>query len=210
MTPLYIWAKLLKKIRGSALINSSIHKTSKVEAGSQIVNSTMDKYSYCGYDCTIVNCCIGAFCSIAGNVYIGGAMHPVEWVSTSPAFYSGRDSIKKKFAEHNFKNSIKTYIENDVWIGEKVLIKQGVKIGNGAIIGMGSVVTKDVAPYSIVAGCPAKVIRMRFDKHIIEKLESFKWWTFSDAKLQKYAQFINNPINFINEVERDLDQGKGV
>lgn len=85
-------------MRGAAIRNSYIDATSKVESGSQFVNSRMNKYSFCGYDCQIVNCRIGMFCSIADNVKIGGARHPIEWVSTSPVFYSGRDSVKKKFS----------------------------------------------------------------------------------------------------------------
>lgn len=208
MTPLYIWAKLLKKIRGCAIIDSSIHKTAKVEAGSHIVNATIGKYSFCGYDCTIVNCYIGAFCSIAGDVFIGGAMHPIAWASTSPVFYKGRDSIKKKFAEHTFENCTKTHIGNDVWIGEKVLIKQGVKIGNGAIIGMGSVVTKDVGDYMIVAGSPAKVIRPRFDEGTVKSLLKIKWWEFSDKQLHEFAPYITNPDIFIEAIENDNKEGK--
>lgn len=88
-------AKFLKKIRLRSITNSFIDSTSKVEAGSTIVNSSFDKYSFCGYDCQIINTTIGSFCSIANNVIIGGAMHPIHWVSTSPVFYKGRDSVKK-------------------------------------------------------------------------------------------------------------------
>src|SRR6185312_1217704 len=100
MNILYILSKVLKKIRGSSIINSKIDKTSKVESGSHIVNTTFDRYSFCGYDCEIVNCDIGSFCSIANNVKIGGGMHPMQWVSMSPVFYEGRDSIKAKFSKH--------------------------------------------------------------------------------------------------------------
>jgi acetyltransferase-like isoleucine patch superfamily enzyme len=202
MTLSYLWAKLFRKIRGSAVINSQVDKTSKIEAGCSIVNTTCDRYSFCGYDCTIVNCEIGAFSSIANNVKIGGARHPMEWVSMSPVFYSGRDSVKKKFANHNRGNDIKTIIGNDVWIGENALIKAGVCIGDGAVIGMGSIVINNVAPYTIVAGCPAKVIRKRFDDSIIDKLTKIKWWKFDEGRLHKYAKYINCPVDFIREVEK--------
>ncbi|MFA6148733.1 MAG: CatB-related O-acetyltransferase [bacterium] len=199
----YLWAKLFKKIRGSAVINSKIDKTSKIEAGCSIVNSTFDRYSFCGYDCTIVNCEVGAFCSIANDVKIGGARHPMEWVSMSPVFYAGRDSIKKKYSTHERGDDIKTVIGNDVWIGENALIKAGVCIGDGAVIGMGSVVTNNVAPYSIVAGCPAKFIRKRFDDLTIDKLLEIKWWKFDENQLHKYAKFVTSPEIFIGEVERE-------
>jgi len=198
----YLWAKFCKKIRGSAIINSTIHKTSKVEAGSNIVNSSFGRYSFCGYDCTIVNCDIGAFCSIASNVVIGEFNHPMDWVSMSPVFYAGRDSVKKKFSNHCVDKNKRTVIGNDVWIGERALIKEGVTIGNGAVIGMGSVVTKDVEKYTIVAGNPSRVIRKRFDDHTIAKLSQIKWWEYSGQQLSQYAPYVTNPSDFIEEVEK--------
>ena len=127
---LYIWSKLIKKIRGSSIVNSKIHKTSKIESGSHIVNTTFDKYSFCGYDCEIINCEIGSFCSIASNVKIGGGRHPMEWVSMLPVFYEGRDSsVKAKFSEHKRDPVQKIIIGHDVWIGQSAIIKHGVNLG---------------------------------------------------------------------------------
>lgn len=203
MSLLYLWAKLLKKFRASAVVNSRIHRTSKVESGSQIVNTTFNRYSFCGYDCEIINCDIGSFCSIANNVIIGGARHPLEWVAMSPVFYEGRDSVKAKFSKHKREAIQKTVIGHDVWIGGNAIIKQGVKIGIGAVVGMGSVVTKNIEPYSIVAGCPAKLIRKRFDDNIINKLLEIKWWDFDEIRLTKYAKYFTNPQDFIREVEKE-------
>lgn len=195
----YIWAKFCKKIRGKAILNSSIHKSSKVEAGSSVVNSTMGKHSFCGYDCQILNSRIGSFCSISNDVIIGGGRHPMEWVGMSPVFYEGKDSVKAKFSTHK-RNPVKIVnIGHDVWIGEKVLISQGVNIGTGAVIGMGAIVTKDVAPYAIVVGSPAKEIRKRFDQDIIDKLLESKWWEFDDSKLKEAAKFFKNPEVFIEQ-----------
>ena len=199
----YYWAKFCKKIRGSAIKNSIIDKTSKVEAGSTIVNTKFERHSFCGYDCTIINCQIGSFCSIANKVSIGQSSHPMEWVSTSPVFRERKDSVKKKYSEHVYRNELVTNIGNDVWIGENVLIKAGVTIGHGAVIGMGSIVTKDVEPYAIVAGCPAKKIRNRFDDRIIKRLLESRWWEFHDEKLYKYAPFFTNPEKFLDELERE-------
>ena len=200
MKILYIWSKFLKKIRGTAIINSKIHHTSKIESGSHVVNSEMQKYSFCGYDCEIFNCKIGSFCSIANDVKIGGAMHPINWVSTSPVFYKGRDSIKQKFSNHTREVDKTTIVEHDVWIGQDVMIKQGVRIGTGSVIGMGSVVTKDVEPYTIVAGCPAKVIKKRFDDMIIRNLLESRWWELSDENLLELSKHITNPVNFIKAI----------
>lgn len=194
----YIISKLLKKLRGKSVLNSTIHKTSKIESGSLVVNSVMDKYSFCGYDCEIINCEIGSFCSIANNVIMGGAMHPIEWVSTSPVFYAGRDSVKKKFQQFNRPDDKKTYIQNDVWIGNYTLIKQGVTIGHGAIIGMGSVITKDIPPYEIWAGNPARFIRKRFSDDIIDKIIKSEWWNLDDTKLKEVSEYFNDIEKTLN------------
>ena len=200
MTLAYIWNRVLKKLRGAAVSNSSIHHTSKVEAGSQVVNSRMDKYSYCGYDCKINNCEIGAFCSIADRVIIGGAQHPLEWVSTSPVFYSGRDSVKTKFQEFNRPDDQHTHIGNDVWVGDSVIIKAGISIGDGAIVGMGSVVTKSIGPYEIWAGNPARFIRNRFSKEIADELLASKWWDAPERLLSIASAEIRDPESFIKEL----------
>ena len=199
---LYLWAKMFKKIRGVAVKNSTIDKTSKVESGSQIVNSTFGRYSFCGYDCQIINCDVGSFTSIANNVVIGGAAHPMDWVGMSPVFYEGRDSVKTKFSEHKRPCPTRTVVGSDVWIGEKALIKAGVNICNGAVVGMGSVVTKDVEAYSVVAGNPAKTIIMRFDHDTITFLLESKWWDCEESKHKEQVKLFNND----NEFKRLLSQ----
>jgi len=194
---LYIWAKLLKKLRGSSITESQIPGTSKVESGSNIVATTFGEHSFCGYNCEINNCDIGSFCSIANYVVIGGGMHPMEWVGMSPVFYEGRDSVKAKFSEHKRKISKRTSIGNDVWIGHGVKIKAGVKIGHGAVIGMGSIVTKDIEPYAIVAGNPARLLRYRFEKRIVEALLKSQWWNYTDEKLKSVAVLFKDPVKFL-------------
>ena len=196
----YLYSKIFKKIRGVAILNSTIKNSSKIEAGSAFINSYMDKYSFCGYDCEILNTVIGSYCSIANNVVIGGAMHPASWVSTSPVFYKGRDSIAKKFSEFERPHDKITTIGHDVWIGQYCLIKQGVSVGTGSIIGMGSIVTKNVPPFEIWAGNPARLIRKRFDEDTIQKLLETKWWEKSDDEINKLAIHIKDVNQFLNKL----------
>lgn len=205
----YLWSKFMKKIRGKAVRDSKIHPSAKIGAGSNIVNIEMGKHSYCGYDCTIVECKIGAFCSMADNVSIGLASHPIDWVSTSPAFIGereqkeGKDSIQEKYAEHFYEAMSETVIGNDVWIGKGAFIKAGVRVGNGAVIGMGSVVTKDVPDYAIVGGIPAKIIRMRFEENIIKEFQKIAWWDWEDEKIKKHAPYFNNIKKFFDNIEKE-------
>lgn len=193
----YLYSKILKKLRGSSIRNSQIHRTSKVESGSTVINTIFDKHSFCGYDCEILNCDIGSFVSIANGVIVGGGMHPVDWVSMSPAFYAGRDSVKTKFSEFERDKPQRTRIGHDVWIGRNVIIKQGVTIGTGAVVGMGSVVTRDVEPYAIVGGVPARLIRYRFNELTVSKLIQSQWWMLEESKLREYAEDIRNPEHFL-------------
>lgn len=187
-------------MRMASIVDSKIHSTSKVESGTNFSSSTMDRYSFCGYDCEIHNTKIGAFTSIANCVVVGGGSHPVDWVGMSPVFYKGRDSINKKFSSFDRPPSLVTDIGNDVWIGRNALIKAGVRIGDGAVVGMGAVVTKDVDDYCIVAGNPAQVIRYRFSEELILKLQEIKWWNMGGESLEYYSKFIRNPERFLEEL----------
>lgn len=196
----YLFAKFTKKIQLPAILDSNIHKSSKVMSSSNIINVGLSKYSYIGNNCTVVNAIIGSFCSIADNCIIGGASHPIDWVSTSPVFHSGKNILKTNFSEHLYETTTQTIIGNDVWIGNNCLIKSGITINNGAIIGMGSVVTKDVGEYEIWGGNPAKYIKKRFPESISEALSNIQWWNFNDNKLKEYSFLMNTPEKLIEKV----------
>lgn len=199
---LYAIARLQKKLWLSAIKRSTIDRTSVAEAGCQIVDSQMGRHSFCGYGCIILNSEIGAFCSIADQVYIGGSHHPIHFVSTSPVFLSHRDSVRAKFSRHEYGQMLRTVIGNDVWIGYGAKIRAGVTIGHGAVVGMGSVVARDVPPYTIVAGNPAREIRKRFAPEICMGLLKTEWWAFSDEKLKEAAQLFQDPEKFLRDTER--------
>ena len=188
-------------LQPAALRSCSISKKSKVCSGSNLSSVSIDDYSYMGHHCFCVNTAIGRFTSISDNCCIGGAAHPIEFVSTSPVFHKGNNVLKKNFAEHPFKTTQETYIGNDVWIGMGAYIKSGVTISDGAVIGMGSVVTKDVGPYEIWAGNPAKLIRKRFTDATIDQLCSTKWWTWEEEKISEYSVYFNDPEELIRKVK---------
>ncbi|MDO9145881.1 MULTISPECIES: CatB-related O-acetyltransferase [Comamonadaceae] len=196
-------SKILKKARLSSIRYSNVDPTSKIESGTSFFSSTMGRYSFCGYDCDIYYANIGSFTSIANQVVIGGASHPMDWVGMSPVFYAGRDSINKKFSKYTLDTPLNTTIGNDVWIGRSAIIMSGVRIGNGAVIGAGAIVAKDVPPYAIVAGNPAKLIRYRFSSDLVSALEDSKWWLLDEQSLNYLAKYIKNPEQFISEF-RDL------
>ena len=201
----FIISRLIRKLNIPAIRLSSICSTSKVESGSSFIESTMDSYSFCGFYCDIYLTDIGKFVSIANNVKIGGVNHPMSWVSMSPVFYQGRDSISKKFSRFQLLSHKKSLIGNDVWIGNSAIILSGDKVGNGAEIAAGAVVTKDVPAYAIVGGSPARVIRYRFSDEIILKLSQLNWWDLSDKEILRLSKYIRSPDKFIEYIEANND-----
>ena len=204
----YLYSKFFKKIiRGKCVINSKIDPTSHVDSATEFHNSEMGKYSYVGYDSQVFNTQIGSFCSIGDFFLCGGCNHPSNWVSTSSAFYGVKNNGNSKhFASFETPDTPRTVIGNDVWCGVRVIVKAGVNIGTGAIIGAGSVVTHDVPPYAVVAGVPARVIRYRFDDDLINRLLESKWWELSDKQIKSIAPYLKQPEDFLlkkEEINRD-------
>ena len=197
---LYFAARMQKKMKLSAIRHSLIHGTSKIEGGCQIVQCNIDRHSFCGYDCVILNADIGSFCSIADSVYIGGASHPKHFVSTSPVFLSHRDSVKTKLAYHDYSDMPRTTIGNDVWIGHGAKVRAGIHIGHGAIVGMGAVVTNNVPPYAIVAGNPARQISSRFPESVVKALLEIEWWSFSDGDIKKISHNFTDPVAYLKSI----------
>jgi serine acetyltransferase len=102
-----------------------------------------------------------------------------------------------------FDYSKRTTIGNDVWIGDCALVKAGVTIGDGAVIGMGSVVTKDIPPYEIWAGNPARRIKVRFDPDTVARMLATKWWDLDDAAIEKKAKSMNDPKKFLESFDSE-------
>lgn len=139
------------------------------------------------------NLYIGNFCSIAGNVkvYLGGN-HRTDWVSTFPFGHTDDLFFYGSMQEGHPISNGDVSIGNDVWIGENVTIMSGVNIGDGAVIANNSHVVKNVNPYSIIGGNPAKLIRHRFKPTQVDQLLKIKWWDWDDEKIKHFVPLLSN------------------
>ena len=127
------------------------------------------------------------------NKFIGVRKHPTDMISTHPAFYANNKAFET-YADRMYCDELPNIeIGNDVWIGSKSTVLGNIRIGDGAVVAYGSVVTKDVPPYAIVGGVPARIIKYRFDKEIIDRLLEIKWWELSDDFFKKYFRLTHKP-----------------
>lgn len=198
----FYFPKLLSKVQLSSFRRCNIHETARVDCRCALTDVTLGRYSYVGSGTDITYTNIGSFCSIAGGCQIGGGEHPLHTVSTSPVFLGGRNILRKNFSNIAYEEAKLVEIGSDVWIGANAYIKGGVKVGTGAVIGAHAVVTRDVASYEIVAGCPARPLRKRFDEETVAKLLVLKWWDWPEEKLQTYGQFFESPENLLRVIEK--------
>jgi acetyltransferase-like isoleucine patch superfamily enzyme len=159
-------------------VNTTFEEYIAVGRETVLINCQVGGFTYFGPHCRFNNTTVGRFCSIAADVKCGLGQHPTNAISTHPIFYKHTvRPVSITLAERDLYEEFEPiHIGHDVWIGENVIIMDGVTVGNGAILAAGSVVTKDVAPYAIVGGVPVRVIRKRFSEEQIAFLEDFQWW----------------------------------
>lgn len=144
---------------------------------AMVLRSEVGRHSYFGPRCIVADARIGRFCSIAADVSIGTGGHPLgKNAAMHPIFYLSRPPLWDLVQTDQFTEFAQTTIGSDVWIGTKAVIRDGVTIGHGCVIGAGAVVTKDTEPYGIYVGVPAKLMRFRFPEEIREKLLALQWW----------------------------------
>ncbi len=185
-----------------ASIENLIKEDVKIERNVTISEhlKELGKGVYIGWNTEIVQCrAIGPFSSISNGVKIGLNSHPLEHVGTNAIFFAKRRGwIPADTYNENAENYVE--IAADVLISANVIVLKGVKIGVGAVVGAGAVVAKDVPPYAIVAGVPAKIIRYRFDEETIKRLLKSEWWNMPSGKLKSLAHLFHKTPEFLKEI----------
>jgi phosphonate metabolism protein (transferase hexapeptide repeat family) len=173
------------------VLGSELGVWTQVAHDVKFYKSSLGDYSYIMQHSQVMDTRIGKFCSIASFVRLNPGNHPLERPSSHhmtyrAAQYGFGEDDQEFFA---WREAHPVTVGHDVWMGHNVTVLPGVTIGNGAAIGAGAVVTKDVAPYSVVVGVPAKPIRQRFSDDVIIKLEKMQWWNWNRAELE--ARFVD-------------------
>lgn len=172
---------------GCSIKDSAFGAYTEVGAGSRISHSTFQDYAYCDRYADIANATIGKFSNIAAFSRIGATDHPLNTASCHHFLYRSADywaDAENDAAFFAHRQSRRTTIGNDTWIGNGAMVKPEVTLGHGVVVASGAVVTKDVAPYTIVAGTPAKVLRLRQPAKIAERLIALAWWDWPHEQLR--------------------------
>lgn len=172
---------------------SHVSNKAKIYRFAKLDNAKIGDFSYIGPSARVIHATIGKYCSIAGEACVGMGSHPIDYVSSSPIFISKRNGTGFSWVNDSHFDEYKPVeIGNDVWIGSRAMVMGGLRIGDGAVIAAGAIVTKDVPPYAVVGGVPAKIIKYRFDEQTIKKLEKLQWWNLPIEELRKKIACFQN------------------
>jgi hypothetical protein len=173
---------------GCHLVDTNFGAYCEVGEGSRLLHSTFEDYAYCDRQSDIANTTVGKFANIAAMTRIGPTDHPYANASLHHFLYRSElywDDVTDDQEFFTRRKARRTVIGPDTWIGHGAIIKPDVTIGAGAIVASGAVVTKDVAPYLIVAGVPATPLRARFAPAVADRMQALAWWDWSHARLRQ-------------------------
>lgn len=189
--------RLQEKFPGREILSDQIWPSAKIGLGCAVGQDVvlgagveLGDYSYVNRGTMVGSGTIGRYCSIAYNCQIGMQQHPLDRVSTSSRLYGSRSILPSRAQVEEFPAP--PVIGHDVWIGSNACIMQGVRIGTGAVIAAGAVVTRDVEPYTIVAGVPSRPLRKRFDEEAIEMLLDWQWWNMPLEELREWDDVLTS------------------
>ncbi len=167
--------------------DSRLGRYVEIGRGSRVAHSVIGDYSYCDRLADIANAKIGKFSNIASLVRIGATDHPMEKASLHHFHYRSADYFDDAEHDHSWfdhRKSRRTVIGHDTWLGHGAQVRPEITIGHGAVVAGGAIVTKDVAPYMIVAGIPAVPIRSRYPKGIADRMIALAWWDWPHERLR--------------------------
>ena len=184
-------------------------------AKGSVIPGAMLSFSYSNSECD-AGMRIGRYTSIAEGVSVMGPPHPTDWVSTSPfsyfsnprrpfvEFFEDRGLAEPELLEFDHGQR-QVIVGHDVWIGNDAMLSRGIEIGQGAVVGARSVVTRNVPPYAVVAGVPARILRYRFDEPLIKRMIESKWWSFTPDQLRPLD--VRNPERFLDQLHAGIAKG---
>ncbi len=173
---------------GCSITESTFGAYTEIGAGSRVAFSAFGDYSYCDRFADIANATIGKFANIASYVRIGATDHPMHTAACHHFLYRSDDywdDAKPDMSFFDQRRSRRAFVGHDTWIGHGAMIKPEVTLGDGAVVASGAIVTRDVEPYTIVAGNPARVLRVRQPRAIAERIIDLAWWDWSHVRLRE-------------------------